>query len=504
MNTSTICPEQLVEENAFLRKEIASLKEQLEWFRRQIFGQRSEKIVGNPDDKQLFLTGFEELFSQTPQQEKQVVAAHTRTPRSHNGKDSIVLPPDIHVEQQVIDLPEEEKVCTETGQPLVKIGEEVSRKLAYKPGSYFIKEIHRPKYALPKDSEGGIKTAPLPESLLNRCQADESFLADIMTKKFGDHLPLNRISEILSREGIGISRQTLSQWIVRAGNALMPLYEEMTNRVLDSGNVFTDETPVDLLESKTGKKQQAYMWVLAGGRCVTPGYRVYSFRTSRSHRHAEDLLAGYSGVLHSDKYGAYEKMAERKQIIWMPCWAHIRRKFVEAETGDPPFREWVLRKIRYLYMFERVAWNRSEEERLRIRREKEAPIIDELISAIKEKLVNGHALPKSKYREALGYFCGLIPYLKNYADHPFAHLDNNVAERAVRSVALGRKNWLFVGSEAGGRAAAVILSLVQTCRALKINPREYLEDVMRRLMSHPFNRLHELLPDDWQAARSTQ
>ena len=134
---------------------------------------------------------------------------------------------------------------------------------------------------------------------------------------------------------------------------------------------------------------------------------------------------------------------------------------------------------------------------MQIRQEKEAPIIDELITAIKERLVTGKHLPKSKLREALGYFCSLIPHLKNYTKHPFARLDNNVAERAVRPLAIGRKNWLFVGNEVGGETAAVILSLVQSCRALKINTREYLEDIMRRLMSHPANKLHELLPDQW-------
>lgn len=152
-------------------------------------------------------------------------------------------------------------------------------------------------------------------------------------------------------------------------------------------------------------------------------------------------------------------------------------------------------------MLEKVAWNRSEKERLRIRGDKEGPIIDELIEAIKKRLVKGQILPKSKLREALGYFLGLIPHLKNYFNHPYARLDNNVAERAIRPLALGRKNWLFVGTEEGGEAAAVILSLVQTCRGLKINPQEYLEDIMRRLMSHNSQKLDELLPDQWLKSR---
>ena len=232
-------------------------------------------------------------------------------------------------------------------------------------------------------------------------------------------------------------------------------------------------------------------------KTADPPYRIYNFRTDRRHSNAVDLLKEYKGVLHSDKYGAYEALANRKQFTWCPCWAHIRRKFIEAESGDPTFRQWVLRKIKYLFMFERVAWARSEEERLRIRQKKELPIIEELITAIKDKLVNGKILPKSKLKEAIGYFCGLIPYLKNYTQHAWARLDNNVAERAVRPLAIGRKNWLFVGSEDGGEAAAVIFTLIQSCRAVGVNPREYLEDIMRRLMSHNSQKLNELLPDQW-------
>lgn len=485
---------QLRSENQSLQDENFTLKEQVEWFKRQIFGTRSEKRVIHLNEEQLVFEGFENIGK--TEETKQNVPAHTRT-KQRKSSDRIALSPELPVETQVLDLPEEEKICKETGKPLVKIGEEVTHKLAYKPGIYFIKQIVRPKYALPQDSEGGICIQDLPESLLSRCQADESFLADVLARKFSEHLPLYRISEVLGQLGIGISRQTLSQWVLRCGQALKPLHHEMLRQILLSENVFADETPIEMLDPGKGKTHTGYMWVLVGGKAADPPYRVYNFRTGRQHHHAAELLGNYHGVLHSDKYAAYEVLANKKQLTWCPCFAHIRRKFIEAESGDPPFRDWVLRKIRYLFMLERVAWARSEEERLHIRQEKEVPIIDELIQAIKEKLVNGKILPKSKFREALGYFCSLIPHLKNYTKHAWARLDNNVAERAVRPLAIGRKNWLFVGNEVGGEAAAVILSLVQTCRALKINPREYLENVMRRLMSHPSNKLHELLPDHW-------
>lgn len=501
INEFTIHPESFSEESELLRlenkklnEEVTRLKAQLDWFRNQIFGKRSEKIIDNEDTKQLLLFPFEEPVKT---ETGKLIPAHTRK-NSNKGSHKISFPEDLPVVQVVLDLKEEEKICSQTGKPLVKIGEEVSQKLAYKPGSYFIKEIIRPKYAAPKGAEEAIFIAPTQESLLDRCKADESFLADILVKKFADHLPLYRQSEILSRENIHISRQILSQWVVKCGLALRPIYEKMTELILNSQNVFIDEVPVGMLKPGNGKVHQAYMWVMVGGKESDPPYRVYNFRTDRSFKNAAELLKDYrGGILHSDKYGAYETLACKKQFVWCPCWTHIRRKFLEGEAGDPVLVKLILRKIKYLFMFERIAWTRSEEERLQIRKTKEEPIIEEIISLVKERAIKGNVLPKSKFKESLGYLLGLVPYLKNYIDHPYARIDNNVAERAVRPLVIGRKNWLFLGNEEGGEAAAILLSIIQTCRALKVNPREYLEDVMRRLMSHNSQNLEELLPGNW-------
>lgn len=194
--------------------EILYLKEQNAWLLRQIFGKKSERVV-DADQEQLKLDGFENTSQQKT--EKQTISAHERKKRTSTGEDAIKLPDDLPVETLVIDIPEAEKVCKETGLPLQKIGEEVSHKLAHRPGSYFLKRIIRPKYAHPKQEEKGVRAASMPESLLPKCRADESLLADIITRKFVDHLPLYRIAELLSREGIVISRRLLSQWVVAAG-----------------------------------------------------------------------------------------------------------------------------------------------------------------------------------------------------------------------------------------------------------------------------------------------
>lgn len=487
---------ELEAENDMLKKQIQMLQTQIDWLRRQIFGKRSEKIISSTNDTQLYIEGLEPLTSE-PISLQQSVTSYKRRTQNRNGNDKISLPSDLPVERIVIDLPEKEKICPDTGVPLVQIGEEISQKLAYKPGSYFIKETVRPKYANSKKSEEGIKIADLPSSLLTRCQADDSFLADLLVKKYADHLPLNRISEIMERDNIFISRQLLSQWVLKCGVALRPLYDVMAQKILKSGNIFIDEIPVKMLDPGRGQTKFTYMWVISGGQESDPPCRVYNFRLDRQHHHAAELLKGYTGVVHSDKYGAYEKLAGKKEFIWCPCWVHIRRKFIEAEHGDRPFRDMVLNKITQLFELEKNAWEEPPDERLRIRQEQEVPIIDELTQKIKEKLMNGMILPKSNFREALGYYCSLIPYLKNYTQYPWARLDNNVAERAVRPIALGRKNWLFLGNEQGGEAAAVLLSLIQTCRALHINPRIYLQDVMVKLMDYNSQKIEDLLPYNW-------
>jgi hypothetical protein len=263
-----------------------------------------------------------------------------------------------------------------------------------------------------------------------------------------------------------------------------------------------DETPIKLQAKK--KCKQTYIWVMAGGKSADPIYRVFYFTVNRCYDNVPDLLQEYNGVLHADKFGGYFRLAKKNLIIYCPCWAHIRRKFFDALSGDLTFRDWVLRKIKYLFLLEQVAWARSPEERLKIRSEKEAPIIDELIEKIQKRQAKGDILPKSKLAQAIGYFCGLIPFIKNYTNHPFARMDNNVAERALRPFTIGRKNWMFFGSEDGGEAAAIFMSLIQTCRALGINPREYLEDVFRRIMGHSANKLDELLPDQWILSRKAE
>jgi transposase len=487
---------QLIEQQS---AQIALLQEQLSWLKKQLFGAKSERIVADLGQQSLPFTEID--AAAIPAETVEQISYHRRKAFKNKGNDTISYPDDLPVERKILDLPDEQKVCPATGEPLVQIGEEVTRKLARKAEQFFIIEYVRPKYVSRNVPDQGVMTAALPDAIIDRCPADESLLASVVIDKFCDHLPLYRQVQILRRSGIQISRQTLSKWVLSLAAGLEPLFEAMKARVLQSGVIFVDESPVSLQGQKKGPCKKAYMWIYAGGGGGDPPYRFFEFCTSRSHAHVEQTLKDYQGVLHSDKYAAYEKLAKRQDIQWCPCMAHVRRKFVEVEGAEPVLRRRILQQIRYLFMLERVAWARSPKERLRIRQEKEKPILDSLTKLIKERLHQGGLLPKAKLTQALHYYLGLAPYFENYLVNSDARLDNNVAERAIRPLTIGRKNWLFVGSENGGQAAAIFMSLIQTCRHLNINPQDYLEDVLRRIMSHPAKGIDDLLPDRWLAAR---
>lgn len=492
LNTeNVVLLQQMIQE---LSAQLKQAQEQIAWLKKQLFGKKSERFVG--DDSQLYFPGLDIEATPVQQEEKVPVPAHEKRKAKSTPINTLSFPDDLPTEEVIIDLPEGEKIDLVTGQPLICIGEDVTVKLGKKAASYFIKKIIRKKYAVPGQPEEGIKAADLPDSIISRCAVDESIMADVLTKKFCDHLPLYRQAEMMLRDHVKVSRQTLASYVKEAGRALKPLYDLLEIKIKESGNIFVDETPVDMLAPGTGKTVQGYMVSVVGGSSLDPPLRIYKFFTSRKHKGFEELFTGYVGIFHSDKYGAYEKEAKNQGKVWAPCWAHVRRKFIEAE-GDPIFQKEILLLIQQLFAIEERVKDFSPEERIVIRKEEAEPLIDLLIEKSKQRLAKG-VLPKSKLGGAIGYLLGLTPYLKNYILHPYARLDNNVAERALKLIVIGRKNWLFVGNEGGGESAAVIYSLAQTCRALKINPYDYFDDILRRIQGHPFNKLAELLPHNWK------
>lgn len=492
-------------ENDYLGQ-IKQLEGRLAWYKRQIFGQKSERVIDTPGDDP-DLPGFDLPSPEKSEHEEIDVPGHKRRVKKSKREDALSIPDDLPREEIVHELSGAQLICPKTGKPMVPFGRDVVEKLACRPGEYYVQRHVHIKYKVPGEASSGVAQAPAPPCVVEGSKFDVSFMADLVMKKYGLHLPLNRIQEAMACCGIKVKRQTLSALSVNLGMAVMPLYELMIRRTLSQGVIFTDDTPVKMLQPGAGKTKKARMWIYLGGKPNAPPYHVYKFTEDWKHGHPIKFLKDFTGIFHADAYEAYEKLdADREDVTWAACWSHGRRKFVEAlRAGKSEFLSKVVRKMRYLFRFERIAWTKSAEERLRIRTKHEAPIVEELFALMKEKLERGgYMLPKSQISQAIHYMLDRKENFKVYLKNPDIRMENNPAERGLRKVVLGKKNWLFVGSPKGGEAAAALLSLVQTCRAMKINPKEYLEDVFTRLHVHPHKRLAEFLPDQWLELRNEE
>ena len=485
-------------ENKHLKAEISNLQEQLDWFKRQVFGQKSERFVDpvSPDE---LLPGLDLIEEAQEQLHQKIIPPHKRRVRK-KGKNQfkVDIPEDLPRESEIVDIPESEKIDSATGEELVKIGEDKVEKLAFKPGSYFVKEFIYPKYALKGKMLPKIKQQHAEDCIIEGSKFDPSFMAHIVTEKFAYHMPLNRINEKINCYNIKISMQTLCGLVINLGHKVQVLCDLMKNALFDQGVIFTDDTPINLIVNGAGKVKEARVWGYVGGLPNAPPYHLYEFSSDRCAIHPMQYLKNFSGVMHADAYSGYEKIdaSESYDINWAACWSHARRKFEESKSADP-LRENMLKLIRYLFMFERIALASEAEKRLEIRKKSEKIIVDRIFQMLKDKVKDNTLLPKSKLAKAVGYMLCRENNFRYYLSDSRARMDNNTAERAMRKLVIGRKNWLFVGSKKSGVAMANLLSLVQTCRALKVDPQKYLEDVFRRMMGIPNRDLHQLLPDQW-------
>lgn len=483
---------------ARLTARIEHLQGQLAWCRRQIFGPKSERVVDLPGEAPS-LPGLD-VESPAPVEKPIDVPGHKRRRTRREGVRGVEIPDDLERVRRIIEVPEAERTLPD-GTVMVPIGRDVSTKLAFREREYYALEIVRIKYAHPRDAGLGVVQEPMPPSIVEGSKFDVSFMAHVVVEKFAYHMPLYRIAEKLSRRGIRVPRQTLSQLLRNLGERVLPLFRLMVERLLAGGCIFTDDTPIKLQNRK--KCRQARIWIYVNALPNAPPYHVYAFTEDRGHRHPKAFLAEFEGTLHADAFGAYEELDADPDvpIVWAACWAHARRKFENAQAADAPLRAWMLRQMRYLFLYERVARARDAASRLAIRREREKPIVDAIYRRLRAEVAAGELLPKSKLAEAVGYLLKRETNFRRYLDDPNLHLDNNTAERGIRKLTIGRKNWMFVGSPAAGESMAALLSLVQTCRALDVNPQAYLEDLFLRLLDHPAKRLDEFLPDRWQQLR---
>jgi transposase len=486
-----------------LRTRQQQMEHQMDQLLKRLYGKRSEKW--DPSQgvfDEIVIRAMEEGATQPPArgpEPTQACAKVGRAGRTHRGRPHgrLVIPDHLERVEVPLDVPEDKRICPATGKPMICIGYEVSEKLEFEPGRLYVRVYKRPKYVSPQrhnERDTGILTAPMPEHPIARCKADLGLLAWIVISKYADHLPLYRQETIFGREGLSIPRSTQDGWLLQVADAINPLYDVLKAATLDSGVIFTDDSVIPLLEPGLGRTRQARLWVYIRGG---PGPRlvIYDFTEDRRKARPLEFLANYQGFVHADAYSGYDELFRRKSIVEVGCWAHGRRGFVEAMDSRPREASEILARIGQLYEIEAEIRGGNPESRRLARQEKAVPKIGVLMDRV--AILAQDATPAEPLRKALGYVLNQREALMRYAGDGRLEIDNNTAENAMRPLALGRKNWLFAGSPRGGRATALYLSLVESCRQNDVNPWSYLRDLFGRIMSHPVHRLRELLPDRW-------
>ena len=475
---------------------IDRLKFRIQNLNMKLYGRTSEvledPVVTEPD-----------LFAGQPPATKEEKKEEAREPQPKRRRSPRKpLPKDLPRETVVIDVKEEEKACEGCGSELQKIGEDVREELEHIPAQFFVRRIVRPRRACSK-CKNGVVQAPLPPPLLPQSGAGVSLIASIINAKFLDHVPLCRMERILDRHGVDLDRARMSSWLMTVSEKLEPLVGLMKERLSKCFVLGADETPVKMqLAKRAGPRGKAvktcHMWVYHGDE--TAPFTVYDFQETRGRDGPKKMLTGFKGYLQTDAYSVYESLSKSGQFGFKRagCMAHARRKFVEAyKNGDVRAGE-AIALIRELYAVEKQLPEVREEERTAYREKHAAPVMEKLRAWLGDRF---DVLPKSALGEAIDYTLKNWDVLRVYLQDARISIDNNAVERAIRPVALGRRNWLFAGSPRGGRAAGIFFTLLDSCQRNGHNPWLYMNDILTRLPTTPAEELHTLLPDAWEPAK---
>lgn len=459
---------------------------------RRLYGRSSERI----DPAQLL------LFGKSMQQAAQTMEALAEaqqapsTSLKRKGHGRRPLPGDLPRHRVEHPVAAEELSCPCCDQPRVRIGEEVSEQLDYTPASLFVIQHVRPKYACRRCEEGGVVTAEPPAGqVIDKGLPGAGLVAHVITSKYGDHLPLYRQEAMLARHGVDIARSTMCGWMQASADLLAPLVQLMARRIRGSKVIHTDDTPVPVQDPGRGKTKTGRLWVYLGD--PRNPYTVFDYTPSRSRDGPAAWLKDYEGYLHADAFGGYDGIYATQAIIELACWAHARRKFCDARTSDTARAHHVLAVIRLLYDVERDAKELDADERLALRQERSRPLLDQLHAWLLDE--KDAVLPKSPMGGAIGYALNNWDALLRYTTDGDLAIDNNAAERAIRPLTVGRKNYLFLGSDTGGRTAAILYSLTATAKRHGLDPFVYLRDVLATIGSTPVSQLDQFLPDRWRA-----
>src|SRR5262245_53733771 len=393
------------------------------------------------------------------------------------------------------DVPEDQRTCR-CGRDKTKIGEDVTEQLDYIPGKIEVLRHIYPKYAC-SCCKDGVTTAPTASVPFAGGLAAPGLLAHVVVSKFIEHMPLYRQQDELARAGILISRSTLCGWLDQCAQLFKPLVELMHKEVLQSEVIQGDETPVPVLDRSRDSTRQGYIWTTLGDRAHP--YTTLHYTDSRSRDGPAAFLKGFTGYLQTDAYSSYESVVNKSagKILAVGCWAHVRREFFDARHNQPREVHYVLGLIAQLYDVEDEIRGRTDQGRLEARQERSLPVLKRLEEYLREQ--QGLALPKSQFGKAINYALNQWEALLLYASDGRLEIDNNSSERTLRPCAIGRKNWLFFGSDRGGETAAILMSILAGARRHGIEPFEYVRQLLIALSSTDAD-LRSLLPDVWIAA----
>jgi transposase len=484
-------------EVALLKLTIDKLKLQLLRRAREQYGRSSEQL----DDAQLALIAAEPAridpvrAASLPRADRKQRRQPRKLPE-HLPRETQVHLPKGHVSGQPC-------ACSECGGKLRQIGEDVSEQLEYVPARFKVIRHVRPKLACVGCQS--IFQAGAPSRPIARGLPGPGLLAHVLVAKYCDHTPLYRQSRIYAREGVDIERSTLADWTGHGSALLDPLVAVLGRYALGSTKVHADDTPTPVLDPGRGRTKTGRLWVYVRDDRPSgsnePAAAWFQYSPDRKGERPQKHLAKYRGILQADAYGGYSKLYQHGAIVEAACWAHARRYYWEVYDSQGrasgSVAEQALQRIAALYAIEADIRGQPPDERRRQRQARAGPLLQALHAWLSDMV--GRVSAKSELAQAIGYTLTRWQALTRYVDDGRIEIDNNAAERALRGVALGRKNYLFQGSDAGGERAAAIYSLVETAKLNGLDPEAYLRDVLERIADHPINRIDELLP--WNVAQ---
>jgi transposase len=471
--------------------EIEQLKLLIAKLRRMQFGRKSEKLDWQIEQLELKLDELE-----ASRAEKQASSPSTKTTEAavHAAK-PVRRPLPAHLPREERKILPKQEACPDCGGKLKPLGEDVSEILERVPEHFKVIRQIRPKLACVGCDK--IVQAEAPSRAIARGMAGPGLLAHVLVSKYGDHLPLYRQQEIYAREGVELDRSTMAAWVGGASRLLEPLVEALRRHVMAAQKLHADDTPVPVLAPGNGKTKTGRLWTYvrddrpAGDE--SPPAVWFAYTPDRKGEHPRAHLSTFTGTLQADAYAGYNSVYESGRVREAGCMAHVRRKFYDLVVAHKsPVATEALERIAKLYAIEKEIRGRLPEERREVRNLRSRPLLDSLKQWLEETL--GKLSRKSDTAVAVRYALGQWKVLELYCDDGRLEIDNNAAERALRTVALGRKNYLFAGSDTGGERAAVLYSLIGTAELNGINPEKYLCDLLSRIADHPINRIEELLP----------